>query len=219
MHRGIAVAEDDVGRVIAAIKDEGLSAVGPQRPVEVWPLSGPRMLLEGDVDSIDPRPGEARPAVYAADAYGALHYACRHNRSAHKCVPLMIEFDAPSQEVCVDGNDLLYVMFSRHARIEAARPVLEACYGKAILDYAERAWATDDPKLRITLSDLAVWDPEVVAAHHANRLLIGGKSATLFRSAFKVMLPVAATAIVAVRRIEECPPEPRFDVSIEALTL
>ncbi|TCP64817.1 hypothetical protein C8J43_11626 [Sphingomonas sp. PP-CE-1G-424] len=219
MHRGIAVAEDDVGRVIAAIKDEGLSTGGQRRPVEVWPLAGPRMLLEGDVDSIDLRPGEARPAVYAADAYGAMHYACRPNRIAGGGVPLMIEFDAPSQEVCVDGNDLLYVMFSRIARIEVARSVLEACYGRAILDYAERAWATDDPMLRITLCDLAVWDPEVVAAHHANRLLIRGKSATLFRSAFKVMLPVAATAIVAVRRVEECPPEPRFDVSIEALTL
>jgi hypothetical protein len=219
LHRGIAVEEDCADEVISAIKAGGLTALGPGRSYDVWPIVEPGRLLEGDMQLIDTRAGGARPAVCAADALGATHYACRHNRADHDRVPLMIEFDAPLEAICVDGNDLLYRVFSRHARIEAARPALIGCYGEAILRYAERAWASDDPRLQIALCDLALWDAEVIGSHHANEHVIEGKFGTLFRSAFKVMLPVVSSAIVSVWRIDDCPPAPRADVSLDALTV
>jgi hypothetical protein len=50
--------------------------------------------------------------------------------------------------------------------------------------------------------DVAVQDPEVIRAHAANTAVIGGKSNTLFASAFMVRLPVPASRIVEARRAD-----------------
>jgi hypothetical protein len=82
------------------------------------------------------------------------------------------------------GTDFLYTVFQM-GEPDRARTVLENSFGKAILRYAEKAWVSDDQRYRIALCDLAIYDPEVVQAHHTATPIIAGRYGTLFREFLK----------------------------------
>ncbi|OSJ32164.1 hypothetical protein BSZ19_20225 [Bradyrhizobium japonicum] len=127
----------------------------------------------------------------------ALYYACRHNRSEENNASVVVSFEAPEREIIIDGRDFLYPVF-QFGVPERARPALASVFGSAILRYADRAWSTEEQSLRILYCDLAVQDDEVVAAHATNGIVLGGKSRTVFASAFMARAPIMPANIRAV---------------------
>ena len=129
----------------------------------------------------------------------ALFYACRHNRTKENDAPILISFDADEAEVVVDGRDFLYPVF-QFGIPEMVRPWLMKVFGEQIARYSERAWsAEDDP---IAVADLAVQDPQVLAAHSQNSAILRGKHGVVFSSSFMVRFPVASGKVVSVERID-----------------
>ena len=138
----------------------------------------------------------------------------RHNRGGDDDTPIMVEFRAPIEHVAVDGRDFLYTAFQL-GKPERARNVLRGLFGTKVLRYAERAWANKDDQHDIAMCDLAILDPDVIAAHHANRIVIGGRYRTVFRNAFTVRMPVEPSAIVRVWAPTEEPPRWVPQVSLD----
>jgi hypothetical protein len=158
------------------------------------------LFTKSDLSLEDTRPkGVAGlPAVCGCgDDEGATYYAWRHNRGGEDNTPVMVEFEANRCSAAVDGKDCLYTVFQM-GDPERARDFLQKAFGTGILRYAEKAWATDETRVRIALCDLAIHDPAIVEAHHRNKIVIGGRHNTIFRSAFTVALPVTAVEIVRV---------------------
>ena len=95
-----------------------------------------------------------------------------------------------------------------------ARNVVAQAFGGRALVYLDEAWrATDQPR-RIELCREARHDPEVVRAHYANRLALGGRHSTRFRSAFLVRAPVTAALVTAIHRPENGRPAPAADAEL-----
>jgi hypothetical protein len=204
-YRGLSVPRHEAEGVVTKIRSQGLqpkdgwwdmtAADLKPRLEEIW--------RKPKVTYADTRPVAPKPTwvCACAEVEGALHYAHFKNKTADKDTPIMISFDAePLSEAIVDGRDFLYALFQFGAP-ERARPVAERIFGSGILRYLERAWSTDDAE-RVALCDLARQDDAVVLAHAANKLVIGGKYDTRFRSAFFVKTPVSADRIVDVTIIE-----------------
>ena len=120
------------------------------------------------------------------------------------------------RSIAVDGRDLLFTVF-QFGDPSRARPVLERSFGRAVLRYAEKAWSSDDQSTRIALCYLAIHDPQVVKAHHANNVVLGGRYRTAFKSAFLVKLPVEASAIIRVWSPITPPDFPPVEVSMMEL--
>lgn len=155
--------------------------------------------LKPDLSVDDTRQNTSSVAAICAcgDEAGAMYYACRHNKSASSDTPIIIEFNADLSSTAIDGRDFLYTAFQM-GDPPRARPVLERCFGKAIIPYADEAWSSKDSSFRIAQCDLAIHDPDVIEAHHANQLVIAGRYNTVFRSAFTITLPVNNKEIVSV---------------------
>lgn len=126
---------------------------------------------------------------------GRFIYAWQHNRTEEHDTPIIIEFEAERDVVAVDGKDFLYTVFQL-GDPGRARDVLKRSFGRRMLHYADRAWASNDGDLRIALCDLAIHDPEIVEAHYKSQVIIGGRHGTRFRNAFTVRLPVDCTAVI-----------------------
>jgi hypothetical protein len=179
--RGIAVPAAQVDEVITTIEGQG--------PLDVL-LAKPNLSLS------DTRPnGEPAASAICAcgELIGANYYASQHNRKGENTTPILIEFEASHDAVSIDGRDFLYTIFQL-GEPALARPALVRAFGKAVLRYAERAWASREQS--IPLCDLACHDPEVINAHHANSVVIGGRYNTTFCNAFIVRLPVEPGSIV-----------------------
>jgi hypothetical protein len=71
----------------------------------------------------------------------------------------------------------------------------------------------------VAVCDLAIHDPGVIEAHHANQIVIGGRHKTIFRSAFTVALPVTVAQIVRAWLPDEQNLLPEPAVSLNDLTL
>lgn len=97
--------------------------------------------------------------------------------------------------VAVDGKDFLYTAFQM-GEPTRSRPILYRVYGRALQKYVEKAWRQRHQDTRIALCDLAVYDPDVVRAHHASELVLRGRHGTTFRNAFIVKLPIPSDAVV-----------------------
>lgn len=147
-------------------------------------------LAKERIDLEDTRGAAMTPApamCACGDEAGASHYAWRGNGPE---IPVMMEIEVPVERLVVDGNDFLFPVFS-HGIPRKAAPVVERVFGRAAMAYAERAWSTPKGDVaRLALCDLAILDPEVVVAHHANREGIAARYGTAFASAFSVRLPM-----------------------------
>jgi hypothetical protein len=97
--------------------------------------------------------------------------------------PILIEIEAAPEIVAIDGRDFLYGAFEL-GDPEKAAPALETLFGPRILRFAQSAWNSTNHDKRLVLCDLAIHDPEVVADHYRNRVVIGGKYSTRFFAAF-----------------------------------
>jgi hypothetical protein len=152
------------------------------------------------------------PFIFACgDKTGAAYFANTHNRTEHKDFPLVIEFLAPVEDVFVDGKDFLYSAFESGPRPGLREKILQ-CFGGAISEYLDGAWSSKKIEHRIAMCDLAVQDPEVVISHYQNRISIGGKHGTVFRSAFMVRFPIDADRILSVHKANSCYEAPCFSI-------
>jgi hypothetical protein len=199
--RGLAIPTDRAEETVEVIEREGLVAEQGRWQMDHWHPGAIEVLFtKSDLSLEDTRPKgvAALPAVCGCgDEDGAAYYAWWHNRGEINDTPVMVEFEAGQGDVAVDGKDCLYTVFQM-GDPERARDFLQTAFGTRALRYAEKAWASDDQGVRIALCDLAIHDPEIVEAHRANAIVIGGRHNTIFRSAFTVTLPVPAGQIVRV---------------------
>jgi hypothetical protein len=196
--RGLTVPAANVDQVLSTIRNRGLSQ-GSQWSIE-YRHPGPldALFAKPDLSTQDTRPHNQAgdPAVCAcSEEMGAAYYAWQHNRTSENDTPIIVEFEADQDAVAIDGRDFLATVF-QFGEPALARPALARTCGNAVLSYAERAWATDNQNRRIALCDLARHDPDVVKAHHANTVVLGGRHHTVFRSAFIVKLPTAPQSII-----------------------
>ena len=130
------------------------------------------------------------PVVCASgDLPGAYHYAYVHNMGGTNDTPIVISIDAEPPDLFIDGRDFLYNIMQFGATRASKEGAMD-CFGEAIDKYVEKAWKSSDSHYRIAMCDLAVQDPDVVAAHYQNRHVIQGRYGTLFSSAFFVRLPI-----------------------------
>lgn len=186
---------------MADIRARGLHEYGRSYNLYHQPLAQPEALFaKPDLTTEDTRGKHlpVEPAICACgDEEGAAHYAWRHNRHGEDDTPVMVSFEAPMDDVAVDGRDFLYVAFQLGVP-DRARDVLTRVFGPRVLRYAERAWERKDGQYDIAMCDLATLDPEVIAAHHANRTVVAGRHRTVFRSAFTVRMPVEPGRILHV---------------------
>lgn len=206
LYRGIAVTELAATATIGAIRENGLAvgagfwklAVHDLKPNldALWQSSALSKKLT--------RPEGDQPVsriCACAKRLDALYYACSHNRKDDHTASILIAFDVDVRDVIVDGRDFLYTVFQL-GNPTASRQGLLQVFGPAILRYSDRAWATSEQNARIAYCDLAIQDAEVIAAHAANDLTIGGRYGTRFSSAFMVRAPVARENIVSVERVD-----------------
>jgi hypothetical protein len=196
--RGLTVPAANVDQVLSTIRNRGLSQ-GSQWSFE-YRHPGPldALFAKPDLSTQDIRPHNQAgdPAVCACgEEMGAAYYAWQHNRTSENDNPIIVEFEADQDAVAIDGRDFLATVF-QFGEPALARPALARTCGNAVLPYAERAWATDNQNRRIALCDLARHDSDVVKAHHANTVVLGGRHHTVLRSAFIVKLPTAPQSII-----------------------
>ena len=199
LFRGISVPTETADRVVRDIRSGGLVSIQGGRQIEV---SHPGPLdelfsMEG-LSMIHTRSGKSYPVVCACgEIQGAAYYAFKHNRSGDNDTPVLIEFETDVQHVSLDGRDFLYTVF-QIGNPDRASAILRRCFGPGVLRYARKAWATDDEDARIAFCDLAAFDPDVIASHHRNQTVIGGRYGTVFRNAFLAKLPVPPASIIRV---------------------
>jgi hypothetical protein len=220
LFRGMAAESSIVESIISTIKKQGLTPEQGRWQIEYHHPGALNTLFDkSDISLEDTRPDtrQSQLAVCACgDEMGAAYYAWRHNRSGDNNTPIMVEFDVDEQSIAVDGRDFLYSVF-QFGDPSRARPVLEGSFGHAVLRYAERAWGSENQSTRIALCDLAIHDLEVVKAHHANTVVLGGRYRTVFKNAFLVKLPVEACAVVRVWSPSTFPDFPSAGVSVSEL--
>ena len=218
--RGIAVPPDALSETIHTIRTTGLlPGAGTWSMVYDHPGPIEELFLKEDLRVADTRRHNeaADPAACACGEHdGAAYYAYKHNRSQTNSAPIMIEFEAPESAVAVDGKDFLYTVFQMGDPMKA-RPILRRGFGDAVSRYADKAWGNENQQYRIAMCDLATHDPRVIAAHHSNSLVFGGRYGTTFRNAFVVKLPVAPEAVIRVWTSDRPPRLPSPDVSLRDL--
>lgn len=214
--RGIAVSGNIVEEVIATIKQQGLHRDCGK--VFLWspPHDAEALFSKSDLSEEDTRCLQIEGSVghcFTGDEATAAFYAREHNRSRENSIPVMIQIQAKLETVRVDGNDFLYHSF-QFGPPEKFRSALVSLFGQRILRYAERAWISEDQSKRRALCDLAVYDEEVVKAHYRNKLVMGGRCHTRFRSSFTIRAPTEAAAIDRVWIPTEPLqlPQPSFDI-------
>lgn len=216
MYRGITVPAREFERVCENIRANGLQPDSQRRwQMETSDLRPKieQFLAMKDLTTDHTRPSrkiehdrgwhleliDAQPAICACgDELGATYYAIRHNVTSENDTPVLIAFDAKVEELHVDGRDFLYNFVFQFGGTPGQRKAAGQIFGSALERYLDLAWQSDDMSYRIALCDLAVQDLEVVRAHHANSIVLGGRYGTTFCSAFLVRLPVSPERIVSV---------------------
>lgn len=219
LYRGLTVRPRDADMVKTSILTKGL-AYGENRQwsfecVDLRPKLN-FLVQKPDLSLADTRPmvkiGDGNggfhtelvggyPAVCAcADELGASYYAVRHNRNESDGIThgLVIKFRAPLNNVTVDGRDFLYNSIFRDAKSHAQRDLACKLFGKRVGMYLDQAMASPDNLYKFAVCDLAVQDDEIVLAHARNRIVIGGRYGTVFKSAFFVKVPVPTSDIISV---------------------
>jgi hypothetical protein len=217
-YRGIAVPSDKAQGIIAAIQHGGLIAgQGTQWSMINYDLK-PRLdelRRLNPLSLAETRSGPTQPRVCACgDKGGAAYYACTHNKSAQNDSSIIITFEADIDDVIIDGRDFLYTVFQGGDPARAREPARKL-FGDALLPYLDRAWKTTDQQERVALCDLATQDDDVIRAHVANTIVMGGRYRTLYRSAFMVRLPVPGARVTDVRATDcsDAPVKPEISLA------
>jgi len=231
LYRGISVDAERSEDVKAKILREGIIGTEGKWRAEYFDLKPylDELLVRDDlsIDLTRPNEYEGRTeivfgtttvpttnGIYASgEQNGASFYAERERRPCR--IGLVIEFSAPVSDILVDGRDFLYnFVFQASVLSAPQRTLVRRAFGARIDHYIDRALRFNDVGQRIAVCELAVQDPEVIRAHHRNRLTIHGRFDTQFCSVFLVKMPVPPAKIHGIR-------DPRFeprapDISIEA---
>jgi hypothetical protein len=221
LYRGITVPASKASAVTAKLHHEGMQEGDGRQWSMSWINLKPRLYdlrALTSLKDVDTGGGDVLPRVCACgDETGAAYYACYHNRHGEDDTPLLVTFEALLEDVIIDGRDFLYTIFQMGDPRKARDPVAQM-YGKEVLFYLDRAWATTDQHERIGWCNVAVQDEHVVTAHAKNLMVIGGRHNTRFQSAFMGRLPVPAQCIIDVKQIDQRPALPRIDMSLYELT-
>jgi hypothetical protein len=202
LFRGIAVPNDQLEPVIEDIKLNGIidgSKANWQTRQEKHFKNLNTLHLNPNLSTKDTRPkdGHANAVCACGEKDGALYYATKHNLYGDNNSPIIIEINTDKSLLSIDGKDFLYTAF-QYSNPEKARPILEKCFGSAILKYVNRAWSSNNQSFRVAQCDLAIQDIEVIEAHHASKTVIAGRAKTIFRNAFTIKLPVLPASILSV---------------------
>lgn len=208
LYRGITVPEASADATVEAILKNGLLADAGR-----WLLEDPdlkprlqQLWMSAELTTELTRPKDETPVLRicaCARERDALYYACSHNRNRDDTEAVLITLEVDETDVVIDGRDFLATVFQL-GNPDASRGVLGRLFGPAILRFADRAWSlpATDTQGRIGCFDLARQDDEVIAAHAANELVIGGRYQTRFSSAFLVRAPIAPKSILAVEQVD-----------------
>ena len=218
LYRGICVPSAEADFIISDHRTNGI--YNHSKANYEMRQARPRNTIQLDANNL-PNTSDTREDVEITDAIcacgdgaGALYYACKHNQYQNHDTPLLIELDVEISRLAVDAKDFLYTMF-QFADPIVARPILEKCFGKRVLDYANLAWECSDQSNRIALCDMAIFDQKVIKSHHANKLVIQGRYNTLFRSAFTISMPILPAEIISITKPEKHTPLPKPFVRIQ----
>lgn len=219
LYRGITIKPEEAETVRKRILKEGLS-YGQGR---LWSFEcvdlRPRLnqlLKKTDLTTEDTRPSikiddgngnwhmeliNGYPSVCAcADLLGASYYALKHNQLVHEGIThgLVVKFRASLSDLSVDGRDFLYNSVFRDAKNSAQREMACKLFGDKLGPYLDLAMGNAKLSYKFAMCDLAVQDDEVISEHARNDVVIGGRYGTVFKSAFFVKVPVAASDIISV---------------------
>lgn len=216
LFRGIAVPKDQLESVISDIQFNGIidgAKAFWQTRQEKHFRNLNTLHLKPNLSIKDTRPkNEHTNAVCACgDNDGALYQATKHNLYGDNNTPIIIEIDIDKSLLSIDGKDFLYTAFQGSDPVKA-RPILEKCFGSAILKYANRAWSSNNQSFRIAQCDLAIQDIEVIEAHHASKTVIAGRAKTIFRNAFTIKLSILPASILSVCSPNMLSPIPHPDI-------
>jgi|GEM_PF-1187499 len=215
LYRGITVSDWDVDNVIRSIKEKGLAGSEGSWSFQIPNIQETRdyinqeNLLTHTVNDLENEGvfnnANLKGVCAGGDVSTAEYYAYKHNFSEEqgKTSPILIEFEAPVNNIYVDGRDFLYRAFQMFDRepgsdSEKQKEILKDLFGENILKYFSFALSASDQKQRIFLCDLACFDEGVVRAHYNNKIRIYGRSNTSFTSAFFVQVPVKPSQIKGV---------------------
>jgi hypothetical protein len=149
------------------------------------------------------------------DLLGASYYAIEHFADEAKTEPIVVEFEVDTDDVVVDGRDLVYNVGFQSAGNAYVRHALCQVYGEKLGVYLDKAWEKSEQNYRIAIGDLAMHDSDVILAHLKNNLTIGGRANTRFCSAFMVKLPVPPEQIIGF--VDPIKPPIEADIRLEAL--
>lgn len=218
LYRGIRVQKEKAGEIKEHILQRGiLGGEGLVYNDVSYPLRDrlEELFDKPDLSTEDTRESNhSYPIVYACgDETGACCYASESivAKSRQEDLPLVIQFKTELSSIEVDGNDFLNKVLQRiHKEIKAdiiqvIIEILIPIYGIHIQKYIVRAAESPFRELsfRNSISDLANQDPQIVKDHLKNQLIIGGMFKLLFRSAFKVKLPISCQQVVSICRVEQ----------------
>ena len=215
--RGIAISRAQVDDVIDSIKKTGVRASNGRGPVMVSDLKREYQnptkwmkLVSCDTLNInETRKTGVETICACGDRDSGLYYACIHNKTAANDVPLLIEFEAPIEDVWVDGRDFLYTVMrfwdretSSQKQKEEVKRILVDVFGEAVAVYLEEAFKTCDSSRRFALVDLAINDHGIIESHLKNRHWIRGRYGTFFRSAFLVRSPISPSQVNSIEVVK-----------------
>jgi hypothetical protein len=216
LYRGIAVPTNEAEQIKQKILRDGIQGDEGRQ----WQFWGddlrPKietLLQKPDLSTADTRPPresreQFRVVCACGDEFSASYYALRHNRHfKSEEVSYVIQFTVPETWVYVDGRDFVYVCFQLWDRESSAfrdsqRRALVKVFGSQLGTYFDKTVASSKQEYRIAMCDLACHDRKVLRAHRRNRIVLGGRHGTVFRSAFFVRAPITPAQVLAVKLAE-----------------
>lgn len=217
LFRGIAISRNKVDDVIENLRKTGMRA-GNGR----WNIMAPDLkkefqkpakwveLISKDTLSIDETRKKGAEIICACgDKESALYYACIHNKTVTNDTPVLIEFEAPMEDVWVDGRDFLYTMMqfwdrktSSQRQKAKVKKILVEVFGEGIIPYLQECFKTCDSFRRVALVELAVNDHRVIEGFFKNESWIRGRQGTFFRSAFLVRSPILPSQTQSIQVVK-----------------
>ena len=149
---------------------------------------------------------EGFETTYFGDYTCAQFYAHRPSLSSKHIVPLIIEAELKIDEIFIDANDFLYMVFQsldpgNKEKIERQTETLKKIYGVKIEKYVNKV--IKHPKSnKNAICDLARCDNEIILAHTNNIEVIQGRMGVIFKSAILAKTPIKPSAIMKIEQLE-----------------